>query len=274
MKRRHLKSVFRKVLVPVTHGCDCSSTLAAACAAAGDGEVILVGMVRVPEGESLSAAALSVREVRQTLKKLSDSENIRASERVFAAHNPWSELVNFIQEARPDLLMLEWKRDFEGLGIPADAMLHPPCDVAIVGGPVPDQPHSLLVPVRGGPYAELALQLSLAIARNRKAELTSLHISVAGSPFVQDAPFRNIDRVLVRLKEVKRQEIVTADPVEALRAAARQHDLVVMGASARPDDVYGPIGPVAQAILDEGQTRVIVVKTKRPIPARDRKSVV
>jgi glycosyltransferase involved in cell wall biosynthesis/nucleotide-binding universal stress UspA family protein len=267
MKRRHLKSVFRKILVPVVHDCECASTLAAARAVAGDGEVILVGLVRVPEGESLSAAAIPVREVRQSLKDLADGERIRVSEHVFASHNPWGELVNFIHQARPDLLMLEWRRDFDELHIPLEAMLHPPCDVAIVGGPVPENPRSVLVPVRGGPYAELALSLSLAIARNRKSSLTSLHISPAGTSSGQDTPFRNIDRVLVRLPEVKRKVISTDDPVGALREEARQHDLIVMGASGRPDEVSGPIGPVAQAILDEGQTRVIVVKTRRPIPA-------
>jgi len=267
MKRRYLKSIFRKILVPVVHGCECSSTVAAARAVAGDGEVILVGLVPVPADQSLSAAAIPVREVRQSLKNLANGGLIRVSEHVFASHNPWDELVNFIHQTRPDLLMLEWRRDFDALNLPPDAMLRPPCDVAIVGGPVYQAPRSLLVPVRGGPYAELALRLSLAIARNRKAGLTSLHISPAGSASGPDVPFRNIDRVLVRLPEVKRQQIKTDDPVGALLKAARRHDLVVMGASARPDDVSGPIGPVAQAILNEGQTRVIVVKTRRPIPA-------
>ncbi len=267
MKRRHLKTVFRRVLVPVAYGCDCQSTLSAARAIAGDGEVILVGLVRVPEGESLSAAAVSVRELRQSLKAYAQGEHVRAGEHVFAAHNPWAELVNIIHDLRPDLLMLEWKRDFDGLNIPGDAMLRPPCDVAILGGAIPENPQNVLVPVRGGPYAELALQLSLAITRNRKANLTSLHISAGGAPFIQDAPFRNIDRVLVRLPEVQRQQIATGDPVGALLEESRHHDLVVMGASARPDEASGPIGPVAQAILREGQTRVIVVKTRRPMPA-------
>ena len=63
-KSRYSKSVFRKVLVPFIHGKDCTSTLSAARIIAGDGQVILLGLVRVPEGQSLSSAAVLAREVR------------------------------------------------------------------------------------------------------------------------------------------------------------------------------------------------------------------
>lgn len=190
-KKRYLKTVFQKVLVPVVYGSDCKSALAAASIIAGDGQVILMGLVKVPPGESLSAAAVSVREVRQHLKNFTTLENIRVEERVHASHNPWDELVKYIHDIEPDLLVLEWPRDFNnpqrlggdprstggGLQISPDALAHPPCDVAIISVPIPEYPKTDLVSMRGGPYAELALQVSLAVARNRKAKVTSLHIS-------------------------------------------------------------------------------------------------
>jgi glucosyl-3-phosphoglycerate synthase len=160
---------------------------------------------------------------------------------------------------------LEWPVDFEELQIPRNGLAHPPCDVAIISGPLPETPRNVLIPIRGGPHAELALQLSLAVARSRQSQITSLHISPANAG--QDIPFRNIDRVLVRLPEIHRQEVTTDDPVAAILEAARHHDLVVMGASARPESEADPIGPVAKTILQQGYSKVIVVKTRRPVPA-------
>jgi len=264
-KSRYSKSVFRKVLVPFIHGKDCTSTLSAARIIAGDGQVILLGLVRVPEGQSLSSAAVPAREVRQELKKFSTDTQIRTEERVQASYNLWGELTHYIQLKKPDLLVLEWPVDFEELQIPRNGLAHPPCDVAIISGPLPETPRNVLIPIRGGPHAELALQLSLAVARSRQSQITSLHISPANAG--QDIPFRNIDRVLVRLPEVHRQEVTTDDPVAAILEAARHHDLVVMGASARPESEADPIGPVAKTILQQGYSKVIVVKTRRPVPA-------
>jgi glycosyltransferase involved in cell wall biosynthesis/nucleotide-binding universal stress UspA family protein len=267
VKNRYTKSVFRKVLVPIIHGKDCSSALASASIIAGDGQVLLIGLVRVPEGESLSAAAVSAREVRQQLKQFSSVERYKVEEHVHASYIPWNELTRYAQVKRPDLLILEWPSDFDELCIPKDGLAHPPCDVAILSGPIPEKLRNVLISIRGGPHAELALQLSLALARNQKAKITSLHISPATSPAKQDFPFRNIDKVLIRLPEVNRQEVTTDDPVGTILEAAQQHDLVVMGASARPDGTSGPLGPVARTILQEGSSKVIVVKTKRPVPA-------
>jgi glucosyl-3-phosphoglycerate synthase len=266
MKKRYSKTIFRKILLPVMHGSTCEASLAAACALAGGGQVILVGMVCVPAGETLSAAAAPAREVRETLRGLLVDERFRMAERVHAAYDPWSELVSVVQSEKPDLLLIEWPSDFERLQIPQDAFRHPPCDVAIVGGPIPKQPQNLVVPIRGGPYAELALRLSLALARNNQASVTSLHLSAPDSHARQDAPFRGLERVLLQLPEIKREAIATSDPESTLLATARRFDLMVMGATARPDNLPFPIGRVAETLFREAACGVMVVKTRQPAP--------
>ena len=266
MKTRYTKNVFQKVLVPVIHGCDASPSLAAACAITGPGQVILLGLVSVQEGETLSAAAVPVREVRHRLRLLlQDEPALRAREKVHVSHSAWSELVKCVQEIKPDLLVLEWPRAFEALQIPPGALQHPPCDVAIVAGPMPAALSRVLVPIRGGPYAELAMRLSLAVAGNRGANVTALHITPPAAE-KQDAPFRAIEQVLARLPQVSRKVIATGDPARAIIETACDFDLVVLGAAGRPEG-QTPLGPVAEAILRSGQSRVIVVKTRRPVPA-------
>ena len=72
MKAPFKNRFFKKVLVPVVHGCEQNSAIAAARAIAGEEGVIVVGLVYIPEGESLSAGATQAQEVRQTLRTLSD----------------------------------------------------------------------------------------------------------------------------------------------------------------------------------------------------------
>ena len=66
------------------------------------------------------------------------------------------------------------------------------------------------------------------------------------------------------LPEIKREEVVTDDPANAVFDAAKKYDLLIMGASARPMHEVPSIGPVAEKIMRESQHGVIVVKTKLP----------
>jgi len=266
MKKHYTKTIFRRVLVPVIHNCDSHSAIVAGRAIAGEGKIILAGIVPVPEGDTLSTAALPARGVRQRLKAASESKHVQALEQVHVSHTPWAEFSKLIKEERPDLLVLEYPAHFNALQIPDDALIHPPCDVAIVSGAIPDPPNSVLVSMRGGPYAELALRLSLAIHRNSKAHITSLHISPTNTHVQHDTPFRSINRVLMQMPEIMREEISTDDPVGTILAASHRFDLVVMGATARPQKEHISIGPVAESILRERSSGVIVVKTKRPAP--------
>ena len=268
MKKYSEVPLFRKVLVPVLYNCDHYSSLAAARAITGDGYITLVGIVTIPGDESLSTAAWPAQEVRKTLHRLSNGERIRIQERVRVSYQPWEELVLVIQELEPDLLVLEWPCQIESLKIgPSEGLIHIPCDVAVVRGPIPDHPEHVLVSVRGGPYAELALRISLSIAHNCQAEVASLHLVSPQVAASQDAPFRGIDRILSSLPEVKREDVQTNEPVEAILNASKECDLVVMGATALPEHAHKWIGPITEQVLRECPAGVIVAKTSRSMPA-------
>lgn len=266
MKKNVSKSSFRNILVPTFPGCDLRSVIAAAQLILGEGWILLAGMVSVPEGESLSMAALPVRKFRQSLKVMT-SDRIRLVEPVQATHNLWAEIQQLAAELRPDLMLLGWPDFFEIGQIPPDALQHPPCDLGIVAGKVLPQPGAVLTAVRGGPYAELVLRLSFSIQHNQKAAVTVLHVSPsAAQANHQDIPFRGLKRILAQMPEIKKLEVTGDDPVQAIVEASQEYDLVVMGASARSDSKSGSIGPLAEKIVQQRSTGVIVLKTKRPAP--------
>ncbi len=263
---------FRKVLVPVVAECDLTATLAAARLIAGAGRILFVGLVAVAPGESLSAGAQQARKVRDALAQLMAQygERARARARVRVSHTPWAELARVAQDERPDLLLLGWPCHFESLRVtPGEVLAHPPCDLALVRGPIPIAPTRVLVAVRGGPFAELGLRVSLAATQEAQADVTALHISPADSGSRRDAAFRGLERVLRGLPEVTRRDAATGDPAEAILTEAAHFSLVVMGATARASTGGTTLGAVADRVMRDCPTGVIAVKTRRPMPPGD-----
>ncbi|HJQ13791.1 MAG TPA: glucosyl-3-phosphoglycerate synthase [Anaerolineales bacterium] len=267
MKSGQKNRLFKKILVPIVYGCESNSAINAARVIASGDNVKLVGLVYVPEGESLSSAAVSVQEVRQTLRELSAEKHLRGGTQVFATHRPWEEIVRISEKEKPDLLILEYPCQFEAIQVtPKEVLSQPPCDIAIVNSHITDTFKNILVPVRGGPYAELALRTALSMSRSQPAAITSLHMVPTDPAHKQDDAFRGMERVLKNLPDVMKQNIITDDPSEIIFESSGQFDLTVMGASVRSADEFTSMGPVAERIMNQSPCGVIVVKTSQPIP--------
>ena len=59
-------------------------------------------------------------------------------------------------------------------------MRESPCDIAVVKQRGLDQVRSILVPVRGGPHAELAMRISRDLAKRFDAKVVVLHVVPKG----------------------------------------------------------------------------------------------
>jgi glycosyltransferase involved in cell wall biosynthesis/nucleotide-binding universal stress UspA family protein len=258
-------TLFRKVLVPVLHGCPSQAALSAAYTLAGEGQVLLVGIVSIAAGASHSVATGPAREIRKIIHEQASHRNTRVLEPVRVSQQPWETLRSLIEQEKVDLCILEWSDAFNHLGnSPADILAHPPCDLVLASGMVPACPSSVLVALRGGPFAELSLRVSLAISQSCQSKITTLHMTGPNQP--QEAPFRGIEQVLENLPEVEKVVTQNDDPASSIVAYAQQHPLVILGASARPDSATNPLGPVAQRILENQTGGVLVVKSRRPAP--------
>jgi len=258
---RHRFKPLHTILVPIVFGYDCPTALAAARTLAR--EVVLVGLVKIEPEAPLSAGGSSAQQVRKRLRELADAPQIRSKARVHVSHSVWVDLLAVIASEEPDLLLLEWPSHLEGLGVSAaEVLARPPCDVALVRGPFPQPLARVLVPVRGGPHAELALRVGLGL---HPRELTTLHLMTQASGG-SDAPFRGLEQVLKRLPEVQARSAATTDPAQTILDESRTYDLVVIGATAQPLDSRASLGPIADRVLQESSAAVMAVKTRRPMP--------
>jgi glycosyltransferase involved in cell wall biosynthesis/nucleotide-binding universal stress UspA family protein len=266
MHRHYSGKLFRKILVPIFHDVDYVDALNAALAISDRTSVWLVGFVGIAGNESLSKAAVPARHVRRHLREIAEARHVHLIQRIRVSHTPWEELARVVQEENSDLLILQLSH-FGALNVtPGQAFRFPPCDIVIASGEVPEKPGSVLVSLRGGPYAELSLRLGLSISRTSRAHLSALRISPGSGERAADPAFKGMERVLKNLPEVKRQHIQTEDPARAILSASQDHDLLVLGATARPQDSLISIGPVADTILRESSKGVLVVKSRRSLP--------
>src|SRR4029078_515637 len=132
---------------------------------------------------------------------------------------------------------------------------------------------SILVPVRGGPHAELAMRLGRDLRRRLGAEVAVLHVvpKGIGARAVQREQ-EALDRFVTdhgggrKVRGILRES--TSVRTAIIREAA-EHDLVVMGASAQPSNAAPDgrylFGTVADAVASKARTTVIVVKTKQKL---------
>ena len=229
-----------------------------------DAKIILVGVVIVPPDQSLSVGAVAARALRKQLRHYGKDERIVSRPQVIVSYQPWHELSSLLQKEKPDLLCLEWDAHFTAFGMTINDIARPPCDIALVRGKLPDKPKQVLVPVRGGPHAELSLRVGLGLHPKR---LTALHIRRSDDPGAgSDAPFKGLARVLKQMPDVQKQFTVTDDPAQLILEKAKQADVIVLGTTIQPLTSSASLGPFADRILNEASCAVIAVKSGRPLP--------
>lgn len=256
-----------KVLIPLTPDSDTESLIRLARWLSQWEPVLLVGVVPIPEGENLSAGAVAAHGLRQLIQENTDRINLRARARIRVSYSPWDEVKAVLaKEPSIELLVLNWPQQLQALRLSAAELLsHPPCDVMVVRGPFPENPTSILVPMRGGPHAERALGLALELSRSTGAQVTALHLLSPGQEGRDEDTFAGMAQVLAELPQVRRQTIVTEEQTKVILERAADFDLVILGTVAAPTESTFSFGLTMDAMLEQTAAAVVGVKTKRVV---------
>jgi nucleotide-binding universal stress UspA family protein len=236
------------------------------------GEIVVVGAVEVPPERSLTEGTAQARVRRREVNDIVAARPdlpIRTKPRVRVSHLAWSDLEPIVQAESIDLLLVPWSGapGERVLGLSIDELLKAaPCDVVLVPADKLTTARLILLPMRGGPHAARSLQVALDLADANQAEITLLHAAeqepeaLIGERFVDFSPFL---RSLVR---VTRKKIEAAqDAVAAIRQEAPQHDVVIMGATARSAPATS-LGPITGTVARQVATPLIVVRARQPTP--------
>jgi len=264
------------------------------------GELTVLGIVEVPEDVALSDGATQARHARRLLQKVLDyaPPGTRIRPLVRIGRRAAEGIVEAATEVDADLLIFGWGGRPGGQGgrpggrpggpggqpdtraaaagpvfsATIDAVVRePPCDIAVVKQRPFGEVRRILVPVRGGPHAELALAFADALARRHHARIAVLHVIPPGvtssvraqaeqalATFLREHARGHADGFLREAPNVR----------TAILREAEKADVVIMGASAAPEGTAADaflFGALPEAIAARARPPVIVVKTRERI---------
>jgi nucleotide-binding universal stress UspA family protein len=290
-----------RILIPVANPATAEELIriGAALLDPRSGELTALGIVEVPEEMPLSEGATKARQARRLLQKVLDyaPEGTQVRPVVRIGRRAAEGIVEAAIELEADLVIFGWGgraggRAAGGRGgakagsgngdasAPAASIFSPtidavvresPCDIAVVKQRPMSEIHRILVPVRGGPHAELALDFADALARRHGARVTVLHVVPPGiTPAVRTQAEHALALFLKQHVRGHADGLVREAPNvrNAILREADKFDLVIMGASAAPEGSVVDnflFGILPETIAARARPPVIVVKTKDPI---------
>jgi len=252
-------------------------------------EITALGIVEVPEGVSLSEGATHARTARRLLQRVldfGDEEGVELRTMVRIGRHASDGVIEAVAEEGADLVIFGWGGPNRAEPASAEGEVRPvfsptidavvresPCDIAVVKQRGLEKVASILVPVRGGPHAELAMRISRELAKRFRAKVVVLHVVPRGigekalareqaavTGFVREhAGTRNATGIIREATSVR----------QAIIKEAANHDLVVMGASAQPTNASPDgrylFGTLAEGVASKARPTVIVVKTRQSL---------
>ncbi len=229
----------------------------------------VLGLVHVAEGQSLSGGATSAQVQRALLDEIINTNKdktvgleVKTVVRVSSDTEVATELNDVILENQIDLLLLgsSWFNEMGETGrSPIEEVFRRPlCDLAIIGPGVNiGDSKSILLPARGGPFAELALRLAAGVAEQNNGQVTLLRVvrENGDDDDFEDAAFSDLGRGFNQKDLIQRRRVMATSIQEGIVQEARNHDLIFLGATAnitpaRAEAIFqNPFGPVARAVL-------------------------
>ncbi len=245
-------------------------------ARARSARLVVVSVVVVAPGQSLSHGAKEARAQRRLLRRatrIAGEEGLPAEPIVRAGHSIDEALVDVVFETDASLLVVGWAPSPRFGNIADTAMWRltqqPPCDMLSVKPFDPRiRPRRVLLPLRGGTHANLAAELGISLAKAWDATVTILRVIPS---YVPDAEAQAEDRAFREYWEglypgiALARSVVAPHLVDCLIEEAARHDLIVMGAAATSRSFPYPYGHLAEEVARGVECPVFITKTERQI---------
>jgi nucleotide-binding universal stress UspA family protein len=247
------------------------------------GMLTALGIVEVPEGMPLSEGATRARQARRLLQRVHEftPAGVELRTVVRIGRRAAEGIVELATEEEADLIIFGWAGKPAGRPT-SDAVFSPtidevvrdaPCDICVVKQRGVRNVRRILVPVRGGPHAELALRYAAALGRHFDASVDAMHVIPSDVTPVVRAQAERALAGFARLNagDTAQPLLVEDDDVQAaILGQADSAQLVVMGAAAllAGDTANGSrplFGALPEAIAAHAKPSVLVVKTREPL---------
>ena len=203
------------------------------------GSMTALSIVEVPEGMPLSEGATRARQARRLLQRVLEftPEGVALRTMVRIGRRAAEGIVEAAAEEGADLVIFGWGGRSSGAAVFSptidEVVRDGSCDIAVVKQRGIGHVERVLVPVRGGPHAELALRFAGALGRTFAAEVAVLHVVPPGLGADDRARTeRALASFVQRHARTATPRLVEAPSVaQAIVREAETAQLLVMGAT-------------------------------------------
>lgn len=243
------------------------------------GRIVALKVIRVPEETSLSEGADEAANSRAALDELVNllpEKQVDLKVLVRVSHRLSEGIAEAAGAEGCDLLLLPWKgsasSDDRLFGRTIDRLVEtPPCNLLVARVGDLAGLKKILLPVRGGPYVEFALEIAGQLALTLGGEITVLHCEQRFvSPQYGEDLYQTFIQRLRFHGQVKRLVTARGDPKEAILQEAPRHDIVIIGAGAVTEPQSFFLGPVVDHIAKATDKPLLVIKTPQAYSAWER----
>lgn len=275
----------RRILVPLANPDHADQLVHTACTLAreGDGEVLVMSALTVPEQTPLTEGRQYADEKRDVLRRalaVAEEEGVPASGIIRIAHRASDAILNTIRQHEADAVLMGWRgrphhRSDVVLGTTVDRVLQEAeCDVMVetfTDEGRPRDAESILIPTAAGPHTEMAVEVAGALARRSGASVRLVNV------VDPDAPLAERQRIEADLEgmagalggvEVEVALLDGADVVGSIVEETGRHDLTVMGATREGLLQQLILGAVPESVAERAQSPVIMVKRDLGVVSR------
>jgi len=237
-----------RILVPIVRAQAVQALIAVgdALAKPQDAEGKVLGLVEVPRQPGSNVANQVVHRRRELLRWIADQESVRGLPArlgilVRVVHNVPLGIREAVFETRANLVVIEWPgptspRSGTLTSVVDDLSSSPPADLVFVrpsslGLDLSGRPPRVVVPIRGGVNARLALQVATALSAAWGGEMLLLHVVDANHHPDRRAHDLATARAIASAKPSATLIVnETAEIPQAIASAAHEADVVVLGA--------------------------------------------
>lgn len=247
----------------------------------------LIHVIGLPRQTPLGAGRMEYEKLRKEKETLLDiasrhaaEQGVRARTSAIVAHNVPSAILSAADMAQSDLIVMGWRGEVRAPRIQrtnvAAVLKVAKENVLVLKDRGLERVRRILVPIRGGPHAQLGLSIAYELAEEWGAMITAFNVQVGSGPAPDSSEF---DRESVRLFKNVAEDFVRdtvseagikagvkvaidTDVARAIIQEAEVHDLVVMGASNEWTLRRWLFGSLPDQVANQAPVSVLMVRSK------------
>ena len=264
-----------RILVPLAHPDHVRDLIgiAASIAREKEGEILALGVVKVPEQLPVAEGRRFADEFKSIMARavrVGEEKGVVVNTLIRIGHSINGAIVNTVCERNVNMMVMGWKGFSNTRGsvfgrVLDDVVMNAQCDVVMIKMVQLDKMKEILLTTSGGPHASFAATLTPAIAAAYGSRVTVAMMVPAGLDTEKIAVYQNrvnetVADLKARISDVQGRLVEAKSISHGILKLTEQYDACIMGAAREGLMQQLLFGSIPEIVAQKGRHTVIMVK--------------